>query len=115
MEIPQVQFLHKVMDVPVISKRQVPESRRGSTTGAVVQTVQDTVWKCRSCRLLHKLSTSLLWRRGRTPWSSVRETTEIPSCSWGEADPHDQAVQQIMEIPQVLFNKVVVVPVILVV
>ena len=76
-EMPQLQVLNKVMDVPVIWQRQVPESCRGSTTGALVQTVQDTVWKCRSCSLLDKLSTHLLWYRGKSRWSSVRET----SCS----------------------------------
>ena len=81
-----IQFINRVLDIPVMPQRQVRTVSNSAEYGRlhwcsawvrllpcpslcndrcrVVQTVQKTVWRCRCCSLLTRLSTSLLWRRG---------------------------------------------------
>ena len=70
LEIPQLQFVARcslsacqVLVVPVPFRTC---SSSSSTTGAAVQTVQATVWRCRCCSISTFLSTPLLWRRGNS-------------------------------------------------
>ena len=132
-DVPQIQFINRVLGIPVVPQRQVftvpncaeygrlhwcsawvrllPRPSLCNDRCRVVQTVQKTVWRCRCCSLLTRLSTSLLWRRGISLWSRSSEDDRDSSvtvhrhggrrsCSYATTSGSQLSVATV-EVPQI--------------
>ena len=105
--MPQIQFLHRVLDVPVVSQRVVrtvsncAQDREDSTDAVLqlivdapvvvqqqvpglVQTVQKSVWRCPCC--------------------SFRPVSELPCCG-AEANPYGPVFWRLQRFTPVAFHR----------